>query len=244
MSIIIFGFHPVCEALKKRPGALHRILMTKQAGEAHAKKIVYPAKSAGVKTYYETAKNLSRFAGSEQHQSIVAEIEPFPLLDLKDIISSHIAGDKKVFFLVMDSVQDPRNFGSLIRSALCSGVQAVIFPKDRSAGLTGTVAKSSAGAIEHMPMCRVVNIAASLEIMKKAGIWVVGTSPHSRDSIYRFDFNLDMALVIGSEEKGIRPLVLKKCDFCLSIPLKSPLNSLNASVAGAVVLFEAMRQRN
>ena len=144
---------------------------------------------------------------------------------------------------MFDSIQDPHNFGSLLRSAACSGVQAVIFPKDRSASLTGTVAKASAGAIEHILLCRVVNLAFTLDRLKQEGICIVGTSPHCNETLYGFNFNLDVALVIGSEEKGIRPLIQKKCDFCLSIPLQGVLGSLNASVAGAVMMFEAMRQR-
>ena len=243
MTIHIYGTHPVLEAIKKRPRAFCRILLSKQGKEGHIKHIVSLAEKANIKIDYDSPKNLYRFARSEHHQGVVAEVEPFPMIDQKTLIAGCRSKRKKAFFLVLDSIHDPHNFGSLIRSAVCSGVQAVVFPKDRSVGLTGTVAKSSAGAIEHILLCRVVNIASALEDLKREGIWIVGTSPESRKTIYEFDFNLDMALVIGSEEKGIRPLVRKKCDFCLSVPTKGTLDSLNASVAGAVVLFEAMRQR-
>jgi 23S rRNA (guanosine2251-2'-O)-methyltransferase len=243
MTVTIYGTHPVLEAIKKRPRSFHRILLAKQGEESHIKHIVTLAEKSNIKIDYDSSKNLYRFARSEHHQGVVAEVEPFPLLDLKTLIARYRSKEKKAFFLVLDSIQDPHNFGSLIRSAVCSGVQAVVFPKDRAVRLTGTVAKSSAGAIEHIPLCRVVNIASALENLKQEGIWIVGTSPGCQKTIYEFDFNLDMAIVIGGEEKGIRPLIRKRCDFCLSVPVEGALDSLNASVAGAVVLFEAMRQR-
>lgn len=244
MTITIFGIHPVLEALKKRPRSFHRIVLAKQAKEGPNKQYIAAlAEKHGIKIYFETAKNLSRLACSDQHQGMAAEVEPYALLDLQTVISGYRKKKEKAFLLALDSVQDPHNLGSLIRSAFCCGVQAVIFPKDRAARLTGTVAKSSAGAIEHMPLCRVVNLSSALKTLQQAGLWVVGTAPGAGESIYEFDFNLDMALVIGGEEKGMRPLIMKKCDFCLSIPLQGALDSLNASVAGAVVMFEAMRQR-
>lgn len=241
--MIIFGIHPVLEAIKKRPRSFHKIFLKKQFNEGPVKHIISLAEQSNIKIYYETANNLNRFTSSEQHQGIAAEVEFFPLLDLKSLISKYIKKTDNPFFIILDSIQDPHNFGSIIRSALCSGVQAVIFPKDRAAPLTGTVAKSSAGAIEHIDLCRVINIAATADILKQAGIWIVGTSPDSKKSIYEFDFKIDMALVIGGEEKGIRPLVMKKCDYCLSIPIKNDIDSLNASTAATVVMFEAMRQR-
>jgi len=243
MTTTIYGIHPVLEALKKRPRAFHRIVLAKPNLGGSVKQITAFAKSKGIKISYDTPKNIQRLACSEHHQGVVAEVEPLALSDLETLISKYKSTEKKALFVVLDSIQDPHNFGSLLRSAACSGVQAVIFPKDRSVGLSGTVAKSSAGAIEHLPLCRVVNIASTLTLLKQAGLWIVGTLPGNEKTIYEFDFDLDMALVIGSEEKGIRPLVKKKCDHLVSIPMQGTVDSLNASVAGAVVLFEAMRQR-
>ncbi|MEI6125216.1 MAG: 23S rRNA (guanosine(2251)-2'-O)-methyltransferase RlmB [Pseudomonadota bacterium] len=243
MAITLYGIHPVLEALKKRPRAFHRIILAKQREEGSLREIAARAETSSIRLQYDALANLTRLASSEQHQGVVAEVEPFPLADCEMIIAGLISRQEAVFFLVLDSIQDPHNFGALIRSAVCSGVQAVLFPKDRSAQLTGSVAKASAGAIEHTALCRVVNIAAALESLKKNNIWIVGTAPRSRQTIYEFDFNLNMALVIGSEGKGMRQLIEKKCDFPLSIPLEAGFDSLNASAAGAVVLFEALRQR-
>ncbi len=243
MSVTIYGIHPVLEALKKRPRAFHRIVLAKQHKPGAVKEIIKLAEQSRIKILYDSAKNIHSMCHTDQHQGVCAQAEPVPLLDLQALVGRFLHKGEKVFFLVLDSIQDPHNFGSLIRSALCSGVQGIIFPKDRSAGLTASVVKSSAGAIEHIPLCRVVNIASTLESLKCEGIWIVGTAPHGRETIYEFDFDLDMALVVGGEDKGIRPLVKKKCDFCLSIPMQAGFDSLNASVAGAVVLFEVMRQR-
>ena len=243
MTVFIYGIHPVLEALQKRPQAFQRILLAKQNLVGPLKQIASLAKRAGIRTSYEIPKNIFRLTRSEHHQGVAAEVEPFPLMDFETLISTYKNRAEKAFFVVLDSIQDPHNFGSLLRSAACSKVQAVIFPKDRSVRLTGSVAKASAGAIEHLPLCRVVNIAATLARLKQEGIWIVGTLPNCEKNIYEFDFDLDLALVIGSEEKGIRPLVQIKCDFLVSIPMQGTLDSLNASVAGAVVLFEALRQR-
>ena len=244
MTVTIYGIHPVLEAIKKRPRAFHSMTLSRQAAGSSIKQLISLAEKSNIKVSYDSPKNISRSCQSEQHQGVAATADSFPLTDLKTIVSRRSPGDKHTFFLVADSIQDPHNFGALIRTAVCAGVQAIIFPKDRAAPLTGTVAKASAGAIEHIPLCRVTNLASALEQLKEAGIWIAGTFPHGRESIYDVDFNLDMALVIGNEGKGIRPLIEKKCDFHLSIPLKGSFDSLNASTAGPVVMFEVMRQRN
>jgi len=241
MAITLYGIHPVLEVLKKRPRAVHEILLSRQREEGALKEVLACADASRIQLRRESPQALSRITATEQHQGVAARVEPFPLADLEAALGS--GGDEKKFILVLDSIQDPHNAGALIRSAVCSGVQAVVFPKDRSAPLSGATAKAAAGALEHIPLCRVVNIAATLDRMKDAGIWIAGTSPRSPQSIYAFDFNLDLALVIGSEGKGMRQLVERKCDFRLAVPLRGPLDSLNASAAGAVILFEAMRQR-
>jgi 23S rRNA (guanosine2251-2'-O)-methyltransferase len=243
MSFFIYGIHPVLEAIKKRPRAVHRLIFAKQRDESGLADILAVAKKARIKIEYTQLHELARFAGSEQHQGIAADAEPYPLAEVDQVLASCKQTGAAPLLLVLDSIQDPHNFGALIRSAVCAGVQAVIFPKDRSVALTATVGKASAGAVEHIPLCRVTNIAATLAQLKEENIWVVGTSPRADTTIYRFDFKRSLALVIGSEGRGMRPLVEKTCDVCVSIPLQTGFDSLNASTAGAVVLFEAMRQR-
>ena len=241
--LTLYGIHPVLEALKKRPKAFHRLFLSHEKGREDYRHIVSIAKASRIPSTSLPPKELSRLCGSEQHQGVVAEVEPVPLLAIEELITLWKKQDEKALFLILDSIQDPQNFGSLIRTAYCCGATGIIFPKDRSASITGAVAKASSGAIEHIPLCRVVNIAATVELLKKAGVWVVGTAPEAETKLYGFDFNLDVAVIIGAEGKGMRHLVTSKCDFCISIPMKGELDSLNASVAGAVVLFEIMRQR-
>ncbi len=243
MTINLYGIHPVLEALKKRPRAFINITFSRKEGKV-LDPILELASKAKINICHDVSGKIAKLAGSDSHQGVVAEVEPYHFVEFSTLAAKVKSDDRKIFFLVLDSIQDPHNFGSLIRSALCSGVQAIIFPKDRSAQLTGTVAKSSAGAIEHMQFCRVVNIASALDALKKEGVWIAGAFADSKDTLYGVDFDMDMALVLGNEEKGVRPLVRKKCDFSVSIPMKGEFDSLNASVAGAVIMFEVMRQRS
>lgn len=145
--------------------------------------------------------------------------------------------------LILDSIEDPQNLGSLIRTANSAGVHGVIIPKDRASSVTPTVVKTSAGATEHTMISQVTNIAQTIEMLKKQGIWVIGIEGDAKQSIYKTDFNIDVAIVIGGEGKGIRRLVKEKCDFLASIPMNGQVSSLNAGVAGAIAMFEVLRQR-
>ena len=242
MTIKLYGIHPVLEALKKRPRAFKNITLSRKEGKT-LDPLLELASKAKINVCHDVPEKIAKLANSDSHQGVVAEVEPYPFVDLHTLAANVRKEDRKLFFLVLDSIQDPHNFGSLIRSALCSGVQAVIFPKDRSAQLNGTVAKSSAGAIEHMQFCRVVNIASALDALKNENVWIAGAFAESKDTLYSIDFDMDLALVIGNEEKGVRPLIRKKCDFSVSIPMAGEFDSLNASVAGAVIMFEVMKQR-
>jgi 23S rRNA (guanosine2251-2'-O)-methyltransferase len=241
--LIIYGIHPVLESLIKRPKAFHRLFLAHEKKGEDYRHIISITNTARIPTASLPIKELSRLCRSEQHQGIAAEVEPIPLFSLEELIAHWKQQGEKALFLILDSIQDPQNFGSLIRTAYCCGATGIIFPRDRSASITGAVAKASSGAMEHIPLCRVVNIAATIDLLKKEGIWIVGTVPETKTSLYEFDFKLDVAVIIGAEGKGMRHLVTSKCDFCISIPMKGALDSLNASVAGAVVLFEIMRQR-
>jgi 23S rRNA (guanosine2251-2'-O)-methyltransferase len=153
------------------------------------------------------------------------------------------AAPGKTVVLILDSIEDPQNLGSLIRTAEACGVQGVILPKERAVGITPAVVKASAGATFHLPVVRVTNLVSTLEELKKEGFWIVGADPGGDQNLYGMKFDMNVGLVIGSEGKGIRPLVLKKCDFRITIPMKGKVSSLNAAIAGAVVLFEILRQQ-
>jgi len=240
--ITLYGIHPVLEALKKRPRAVKSVHLARQGSDTSLTQISELAQQYGIALRSSTQQELIQLTGSPQHQGVAAQTEPFPLQDIEDVITRVRRKNERCFVLVLDCVQDPQNTGSLIRSAVCCGAQAVIFPKDRAAGLTPAVAKASAGAIEHISLCRVTNIAATLETLRRNDIWVAGTVPEGGQSMYEFDFSRDLALVVGSEGRGMRRLVREKCDILLSIPMPGGFESLNASIAGAVVMFEALRQ--
>jgi 23S rRNA (guanosine2251-2'-O)-methyltransferase len=196
------------------------------------------AADRGVPVHRIAPEKLRARAGSDHHQGVAAEVGPYPLAPLP--AQEEIA---EPFFLVIDSVVDPHNLGALLRTALCVGVDAVILPKDRAALPTPVVSKASAGAMEHIRITVATNLARTLTDLKNQGVWVSGMDVGGAKSIFDSDFTGPLAVVVGGEEKGIRPLVRQQCDFLVSIPQKGPVNSLNASVAGGVVMYEAFRQR-
>jgi 23S rRNA (guanosine2251-2'-O)-methyltransferase len=180
---------------------------------------------------------------TDHHQDICARVSAYPVVAIEDLMDALPGGQAPPFFLVIDSVLDPQNLGALLRSALAVGVQGVLTPKDRSAPPTPAVSKASAGALEHILLTRVTNLSRTLDMLRQSGLWVFGLEGTADQEIYGTDLTGPMALVVGGEEKGIRHLVRQHCDFLVSIPQNGPLDSLNASVAGAVALYEVLRQR-
>lgn len=164
-------------------------------------------------------------------------------MDLEELVRQAFQGTRTPTLVVLDGIQDPGNLGAIIRSAEVLGIQGIILPRYRSASLNETVAKCSSGAIETLSFTWAANLARALDRLKKAGFWIVGVEPGGRTPCYGFEFNLPVALVVGGEEKGIRPLLRKKCDFSVSIPIQGALSSLNASAACAVVFYEILRQK-
>jgi 23S rRNA (guanosine2251-2'-O)-methyltransferase len=181
--------------------------------------------------------------GQVVHQGVAAVTEPLPLIHLAKVLPRKKSNSSYGIWLLLDNITDPNNLGAIIRTALCAGVKAVIFPKDRSAPPSPVVSKASAGALEHISLCRVTNLAETLKKLKAHGIWVAGLDAGAEDSLYHHDLSGPLALVVGGEEKGIRPRVKRQCDFLLSIPQMGPVSSLNASVAAAIAIFESLRQQ-
>ena len=199
------------------------------------------AKSLGLPLHQLSREELERLTVTDAHQGIAARTSAFPVTDWAEML---MAPSDPAIFLLLDSIVDPQNLGTLIRTALCVGVKGVIIPKDRSAGPTPAVSKASAGALEHMNLAQVVNLVSAMKDLKKIGGWIIGLDAAGYQSIYDTDFTGIAGIVIGGEEAGIRPLVSRECDFLAHIPMKGAINSLNASVAGGVVLYEAFRQQN
>ena len=201
-------------------------------------------RTAGVRVRTETREQLARHAGTDMHQGVVAFLRERTFLAVEDLLKAPARDLGRRFFLALDGVEDPHNLGALLRSADGAGVDGVVLPERRSAPLTGVVAKSSAGASEHVRIARVTNLTRALETMKKENIWIIGLEERGTADYTDFDFaGRDCCLILGSEGTGLHELVKRTCDFLLRIPMQGSVSSLNVSVAGAVVMYEALRQR-
>ncbi|UCD71378.1 MAG: 23S rRNA (guanosine(2251)-2'-O)-methyltransferase RlmB [Syntrophobacterales bacterium] len=243
MTHIIHGLHPIYQALKAHRNPVKKIIISRGNTRRPLKEILRLAAERGISIQWAGRDNLTRMAKTTSHQGIVAQMDEFKYVEVSDIVQRWEARGDKAFLLIVDGVEDPQNLGGLIRTAHAFGVHGIVIPKDRATPITPTVIKASVGAAFHTPIARVTNIASCLEFLKKRGIWILGAEGGSERPIYDCDLDLDLAVVIGSEGRGIRPLVKKKCDFLASIPLHGEITSLNASVAGALVMYEVLRGR-
>ncbi len=237
MSRIIYGINPVLEAITSHPQDFKEIIIFSGKTGREIENIKNLAGKNRIRFRNGDRHEFERLAKNENHQGVIAVLREFRYADIEDILQKWKTSNNKAFILILDSIEDPQNLGSLIRTANSAGVHGVIIPKDRASSVTPTVVKASAGATEH------TNISQTIEILKKQGIWVVGIEGDARESIYKTDFNIDAAIVVGSEGTGIRRRVKEKCDFLVSIPMKGQVSSLNAGVAGAIAMFEVLRQR-
>jgi 23S rRNA (guanosine2251-2'-O)-methyltransferase len=239
---ILYGINPVREALRGNRKAFELFVQTGGTDQRIAK-LATLAEEKGIAVRRRERADLERLAGNPHHQGVVLKVAPFVYAELEDFLANHTESNGSLFVLVLDGIQDPQNLGALIRSAACAGVQGVIIPKDRACGMTPVVEKASAGAVETIPVIQVTNLVQTLERLKQAGCWTFGLAGEANKNIYQADYRGNLALVVGSEGEGIRPLVRKHCDLLLAIPHYGGISSLNASVAGGIVLFEAARQR-
>jgi 23S rRNA (guanosine2251-2'-O)-methyltransferase len=244
MSQLIYGIHPVKEALNSPHIQFQKILIGTQKPNPPLQSILDLAILRQIPVTYTPRQALEKLVKGGLHQNVVGVTKEFSHVGLEEILSLWKEEASKALLLVLDGIQDPQNFGALIRTALGCGAHGIIIPKDRAVGITPTVMKASAGAAAHLPIAKVTNLSMTIEALKKEGIWVYGASGEVKERIYDLDLTMDLALVIGAEGKGIRPLVKKKCDRLFSIPMKGPVLSFNASVSGGMILYEVMRQRS
>lgn len=240
---ILFGINPVYEALRAGRRDIFKVYITKEKISKRLERILTLADSLKISVEASNPSYLKSISGSEHHQGVGVQTGPYPFVKVSDMLDSIQGGKSNPFLLLLDNIMDPRNLGALIRTALCIDTDAVIIPKDRSARPTPMVSKASAGALEHIRLVRVTNMTNTIKALKKSGLWVAGMDKTSDKSIFYNDLTVPVAIVVGGEESGIRPLVKKHCDFLMSIPQIGPVDSLNASVAGAVVMYEVFRQR-
>ncbi|TPE68424.1 23S rRNA (guanosine(2251)-2'-O)-methyltransferase RlmB [Halalkalibacterium halodurans] len=239
----ITGKNPIIEALRSgRP--MNKIWIGEGSQKGQMQKVLELAKEQGVLVQHVPKRKLDQLIGRENHQGAVASVAAYEYAEMDDLFQRAAEKGEEPFFIVLDEVEDPHNLGSILRTADAAGVHGVIIPKRRAVGLTQTVAKASTGAIEYVPVVRVTNLARTMEDLKKRGLWFIGTDAKGSEDYRGAAYDMPIALVIGSEGKGLSRLVREKCDFLVRIPMVGQVTSLNASVATSLLMYEAYRKRH
>ncbi|PWV94310.1 23S rRNA (guanosine2251-2'-O)-methyltransferase [Paenibacillus cellulosilyticus] len=239
---IVAGKHPVLEALRSGR-EINKIWVAEGAQKHLTAPIIAEAKQLGVIVQFADKRKLDTLAGDVAHQGVIAQVAPYRYYEVDELLEAANEKGETPFLLVLDEIEDPHNLGSILRTAECTGAHGVIIPKRRSASLTATVSKTSAGAAEYVRVARVTNLAQTIELLKEKGVWVAGTDVSAEQDVYRTKFDMPLAIVIGNEGKGMGRLIREKCDFLVKLPMAGKLNSLNASVAAGVLMYEVLRQR-
>ncbi|CUQ33589.1 23S rRNA (guanosine(2251)-2'-O)-methyltransferase RlmB [Clostridium baratii] len=239
---LIIGRNAVMEALKSDK-TIEALYVTKGQREGSINAILSLAKENRVVIKEVDKKKLDSMSNGEVHQGAIAVITPYKYFEVKDILDAAKEKGESPFIVILDELEDPHNLGSIIRTAETCGVHGIIIPKRRNVGVTPTVYKSSVGAVEHVKIAKVTNINATIDELKEEGIWVYGADIEGKEYSYEVDFSGPCALIIGSEGRGISKLTLKKCDKLVKIPMIGRINSLNASVAGGIMMYEVLKGR-
>jgi len=239
----VWGRNPVLALLRSGSRRADEVAVLAGA-RGPLSEIVALARRAGVKVSYRTRDQLTAIAGNGDHQGVVARVAAADYADLDDLLAVPAERGEVPFFLALDQVQDPRNFGAILRTADAFGVHGVVVPRHHAVGLTEAAARTAMGAVEYVGVARESNLVAALEKIKKSGIWVYGATSERGASPWTADLRGPVCLVLGSEGEGIRPLVARTCDVMLSVPMRGEVGSLNVAAAGAVLCYEVARQRS
>nr|XP_061806035.1 23S rRNA (guanosine-2'-O-)-methyltransferase RlmB-like [Nerophis lumbriciformis] len=240
MTLWLFGPHAVEGALVNDAGNVLQIWISRERKDQRSRSLIDSAEELAIRVSRPPRAEFDRRFAGKVHQGMAAEYQEPALLDEKDLVSLI---NERALLLVLDHVQDPRNFGACLRSAAAAGVTAVIFPKDRSASVTPLARKTASGAAERLNLVQVTNLATTLRWLKRQNVWLVGADGSAPKSIYDIDLTGAIGLVVGNEGEGLKRLTAKHCDFLARIPMTAQMESLNVSVATGIVLFEAVRQR-
>ena len=238
---VLFGINTVMEALKARGRGFEWVAVAKERHDIRLQRLIEECRQNSIAVRFLPRVELDRMASTGAHQGVVAVTSSKHYADMDDVIAAKRGAYSLV--IVLDGVEDPHNLGAILRTADASGADGVLIPERRAAGITGTVAKASAGASEHLPVAKVTNVARTLEELKSKDLWIVGLDERGKQSYDEVDYKMNCAVVLGAEGKGLHDLVSKKCDFLVSIPMLGKVPSLNVSVAAGVVLYEIVRQR-
>lgn len=240
MSEITWGRNPVIEALKA--GHFINKILIAQGSHGTAREIAARARECGIPVQIVERRVLDILTGGAGHQGVVAYLSPTRYSSVEEIFETAFSRGEDPLIVILAGWEDPQNFGAIVRTCEAAGVHGVVIPSRRAVPLTGTVAKASAGALEHLPICRVGNLSRAIEDFKGMGVWVVGADPSGRINYFDADLTGPLALVVGGEGKGMGHLA-KNCDFLVRIPMLGRVGSLNASVAGSIIVYEILRQR-
>jgi len=238
----LIGKNPVIEALRSGR-SINKLFIGNYVNPNTIKDVQSLAKKSGVVIKRVPKQKLDQLVNGK-HQGIVAAVASYDYVTIDDLFLRAEEKEELPFFLLLDELEDPHNLGSILRTADATGVHGVIIPKNRAVGLTSVVAKTSAGAIEYVPVARVTNMAQTIEELKSRHVWVVGTEMEASEDYRELEGDLAIALVIGNEGKGISRLVLEKCDWTVKLPMKGQVSSLNASVASSILMYEVYRKRD
>ena len=241
---VLYGVHPIKEALKAGKRRFDHVLVAREREDARLERLVALCREAGVRVRQEPREQLTLLAQTAAHQGVVAAVHPLEFLAIEDLFApSPASAGAARLMLALDGVEDPQNLGALLRVADGAGVDGVVLTERRSAPLSPAAVKASAGAAEHLRIARVVNLVRALEELKRQNLWIVGLDERGRTDYDQFDLTGDCVIVLGREGAGLHDLVRRTCDHLLRIPMAGGVTSLNVSAAGAVVLYEAARQR-
>ncbi len=238
----IIGKNPVIEALKSERD-INKILIAEGSQSGQMQQVIGMAREANVMVQFVPKKKIDQLTEGN-HQGVIAQVAAYEYAEIDDLFTAAEKKNEAPFFLLLDEIEDPHNLGSIMRTADASGAHGIIIPRRRAVGLTSTVAKSSTGAIEYIPVVRVTNMAQTIDELKERGVWIAGTDASAKQDYRQIDGTLPLGLVIGSEGKGMGRLIRDKCDFLLSLPMVGHVTSLNASVAAALLMYEVYRKRN
>ena len=239
---VLIGRNAVIEALRSERG-INKILLAEGDRAGSVKEILSLARERGIVVQSVNRSKLEALAGGMRHQGVLAYVSPVAYAELEDILKRAAEKEEPPFLLLLDELEDPHNLGALLRTADAAGVHGVLIPKRRSVPLNATVAKTSAGAVEYVPVARIGNISQTLRGLKQKGMWVAGADMGGEQAYYEADLTGPLVLVIGSEGHGMSRLTREQCDFVVRMPMAGRINSLNASVAGSILMYEVMRQR-
>ncbi|WP_110113975.1 23S rRNA (guanosine(2251)-2'-O)-methyltransferase RlmB [Bacillus sp. CGMCC 1.16541] len=238
----IIGKNPVLEALRAERD-INKIWISEGSQRGQMNSITQLAKESGVLVQFVPKKKIEQMVEGN-HQGVVAQVAAYQYAELDDLFTKAEQKSEQPFFLILDEIEDPHNLGSIMRTADAVGAHGIIIPKRRAVGLTATVAKSSTGAIEHIPVVRVTNLSRTIEELKERGLWIMGTDAKGKDDYRHLDGKMALGLVIGSEGKGMSRLIRDKCDFLVRLPMVGNVTSLNASVAASLLMYEVYRKRH